>query len=264
MGDDHKFLYAIMHPNYALVASMLPPTEFGKHYTLGSSRFFHGQVIYAEIDVNYRHPYFPIDRYLDETRPNADGSPKRTKFVKCYRVLEHLELSAFHGLYVTSSLGKVLALRPEPYEKEHERGYVRTFQEICPLSTVVLTYMTPQEFGKFITDPEQPKGAPKVMFCQIDFDVDSYLDEIDRDPFITSPIPNVHSHKLRDQILELRANPAKRVKGISLDSVLGRLSFVRLRTGFWIAAGAELLYFPIPDRQVLESVHYEWYRSLDQ
>ena len=76
MGDDHKFLYAIMHPNYALVASMLPPAEFGKHYTLGSSRFFHGQVIYAEIDVNYRHPYFPIDRYLDEARPNADGSPK--------------------------------------------------------------------------------------------------------------------------------------------------------------------------------------------
>ena len=33
-------LYVIMWPNYALVASNLAPDEFGKHYTLGSSRYF--------------------------------------------------------------------------------------------------------------------------------------------------------------------------------------------------------------------------------
>ena len=264
MNDVHIYLYVIMHPNYALVASMLPPSEFGKHYTLGSSRFFHGQVMFAEIDINFRNDYFPIERYLDEVHAKPDGSPKRTKFIKCYRVLEHMDLSAFKGLYVSSSLGKVLGLESEPYDREHKKGYIRTFQEICPLSTIVFTYMTPQEFGKYITDPEQPKGAPKVMFCQIDFDVDRYLAEIKQDPYITSPIPNVHSHKLREQILELQANPNKRVKGISLDSALGRLPFLKLRTGFWIAAGNELLYYPIPDRQVLESVHYEWFRSLQQ
>lgn len=264
MSDYEKHLYAIMHPNYALVASMLPPREFGKHYTLGSSRFFHGQVIYSEIDVDYRHDYFPIDRYLAETHPKPDGSPKRTKFIKTYRVLEHLELSAFRNLYITSSLGKVLELQPAPYEREHKKGYIRTFQEICPLSTIVLTYMTPQEFGRYITDPEQPKGAPKVMFCQIDLDIDRFLAELDDDPFLNSPIANVHAHKLKEQISELQANPHKRVKGISLDSALGRMSFLRLRTGFWIASGDDLLFWPIPDRGTLETEHYEWYRSLQQ
>ncbi|NIP98069.1 MAG: hypothetical protein GWO24_33455, partial [Akkermansiaceae bacterium] len=84
-----------MWPNYALVGSNLPPEEFGKHYTLGSSRYFHGQVLFAEIDPNYRHPELKIDKYIDEVKPNAAGEPKRTKFMCTYRVLEHVDFSAF-------------------------------------------------------------------------------------------------------------------------------------------------------------------------
>ena len=248
MSQVDHYLYVIMHPNYALVASMLPPHDFGKHYTLGSSRYFHGQVVFAEIEGDYRNDYFRIDRHLDEVKAKPDGSPKRTKFVSTYRVLEHVDLSAFKGLYVTTTMGLVLELERVPYDRDHRQGFIRTFQEICPLSTIALTYMTPQEFGSFITDPEQPKGAPKVL--------------LERDSFHASPIPNVHPHKLRDQVLELRSNPNKRLKGISLDSAFGRLSFLRLRTGFWIAEGDELLYYAIPDHETLEEEHYEWYRSL--
>jgi hypothetical protein len=262
MSQVDHYLYVIMHPNYALVASMLPPHDFGKHYTLGSSRYFHGQVVFAEIEGDYRNDYFRIDRHLDEVKAKPDGSPKRTKFVSTYRVLEHVDLSAFKGLYVTTTMGLVLELERVPYDRDHRQGFIRTFQEICPLSTIALTYMTPQEFGSFITDPEQPKGAPKVLFCQIDLDIDHFLEALERDSFHASPIPNVHPHKLRDQVLELRSNPNKRLKGISLDSAFGRLSFLRLRTGFWIAEGDELLYYPIPDHETLEEEHYEWYRSL--
>src|SRR5262245_66660470 len=110
MSTQDKYLYSIMYPNYGLVASMLPPREFGRHYTVGSSRYFHGQVTFAEIDINFRHEYFPIDRYLAELKPKADGSPKRTKFIKTYRVLEHLDLAAFKSLYVTTPSGKTLEL----------------------------------------------------------------------------------------------------------------------------------------------------------
>lgn len=259
---DQKYLYTILYPNYALVASMLPPEEFGKHYTLGSSRYFHGQVVFAEIDINYRHEYFDLESALAEVKPKPDGSPKRTKFISSYRVLEHLDLSAFKHLYITSVMGIVLELEKTEYTREHEQGFVRTFQEICPLSMMVLSYMTPQEFGKFITDPKQPKGAPKVFFTQIDFDIDRFLSDLHEDPFVTSPIPNVHPHKLRDQILELRANPYKKVKGISLDSAFGKISFLRLRTGFWLAADQELLFYKIPDRATLEHEHFDWLRSL--
>lgn len=263
-SDQDKYLYSIMYPNFALVASMLPPEQFGKHYALGSSRFFQGQVIFAEIDINFRHEYFAIDKALETLKPKEDGSPKRTKFVKTYRVLEHLEASAFKSLYVTSVLGKVLELQRKPYNRVHKQGLIRTFQEICPFSYILLTYMTPPEFGEYITAPDQPKGAPKVMFTQIELNIEKFLRGLDENPFMSSPIPNVHAHKLRDQILELKHNPTKKIKGISLDSALGSLSFLKLRTGFWIAGGSELIYYPIPDRETLEEKHYDWFRSLSQ
>ena len=67
--------------------------------------------------------------------------------------------------------------------------------------------MTPQEFGAYITDPKQPKGAPKVMFTQIDFTIEDFLVQIEENPFRDSPIPNVHPHMLKEQFLELRGNP---------------------------------------------------------
>jgi hypothetical protein len=257
-----KHLYVIMWPNYALVASNLGPAEFGKHYTIGSSRYYHGQVVFAQIRDDFRHPFFKIDELLEEVVPNAAGRPKRTKFIATYRVLEHIDLSAFQDLFVTSVAGKVLRLGKKEYTGSHEKGFIRTYQEICPFSTILLSHMNPLEFGKYITDPEQPKAAPKVMFTQIEFTIDKFLQELDADPFHTSPIPNIHPHKLQKQILELRANPNKGLKGVSLDSVLGQISFLRLRTGFWIAAGEELLFYPIPDKATLESKHADFVRSL--
>ena len=258
-----KHLYVIMWPNYALVASNLPPDEFGKHYTLGSSRYFHGQVIFAEIDINYRHDFLNIDKYIDEVKPDASGAPKRTKFLATYRVLEHIELSAFQELYVTSAIGKVLKLESAPYEKEHDSGYLRTFQELAPMRSIVLSWMTPLEFGEHITDPDQPKSAPKVLFNQIDFDIDEFLTELESDPFHKSPIPNVHAHKLREQILEAKSRPEKGLKGISLDAAFGRIPFTQHRTGFWIAHHKELLFYPIPTIDQLKEEHWGWYKSLD-
>ena len=256
-----QHLYAIMWPNHALVASNLDPSEFGKHYTIGSSRYFHSQVVFAEIDSGFRHDYFEIERYMEEVVPKPDGSPKRTKFISTYRVLEHLELSAFRNLYITSVEGKVLTLHQAAYERQHGPGFVRTFQEICPLNAIVLSYMTPPEFGVFITDPRQAKSAPKVLFTQIDLNIDEFLSTLEANPFHSSPIPNVHPQKLRDQILELKGNPSKKLKGISLDSAFGRMPFLSLRSGFWIADGKDLLYWPIPDHQTLERDHYDWLRS---
>jgi len=256
-------LYVIMWPNYALVGSNLPPEEFGKHYTLGSSRYFHGTVVFAEIDSDYRSEFLKIDKYIDDIKPNEAGRPKRTKFLATYRVLEHIELPAFKDLFVTSTMGKVLPLKSQPYENVHESGYLRTFQELAPMRAIVLSWMTPPEFGEYITDPDKPKSAPKVLFNQIDFDIDDFLMRLEADQFHKSPIPNVHPHKLREQILEVRANPNKRLKGISLDAAFGQMAFTQLRTGFWIAHHKELLFYPIPTLEQLKEEYYDWYKSLD-
>ena len=264
-AESDKRLYVILWPNYALVASMLSPEEFGRHYALGSSRYYQGKTVFAEIDPGFRNDYFPIDRVLESVNAKADGSPKRTKFISCYRVLEHVNLSAYRKLYLTTTEGEVLGLDSASYDRKHDPGYIRTFQEICPLRTIVLTYMHPVEFGNFITNPEQTKSAPSVFFTQIDLNIDEFLTQIEHNPFHASPIPNVHPQKLRDQILEVKANPEKRVKGISLDSGFGRISFLKLRTGFWLASEKDEnpLFYPMPDAETLSREHYGWARSLE-
>lgn len=252
-----------MWPNYALVASNLPPEDFGRHYTVGSSRYYHGQVIFAQIQDDFRHDFFPIERLLEEVVPNAAGRPKRTKFIATYRVLEHIDLSVFMDLFITSVDGTILRLEQKPYTQAHQSGFIRTYQEICPFSAIVLSHMAPPEFGNYITNPEQPKAAPEVMFTQIDFNIDEFLAQIESNPFHNSPIPNVHPHKLKEQILEIKGNPDKATKAISLDSVLGKISFLKLRTGFWIASQKGEIFYPIPEPATLESEHPEFFRSLE-
>ena len=119
------------------------------------------------------------------------------------------------------------------------------------------------EFGEFITDPEQAKSAPRVFFTQIDFNIGEFISQLEQNPFHSSPIPNVHPQKLLEQVHEVRQNPAKRVKGISLDSAFGQISFLKFRTGFWLAGKGELLFYPMPDHETLEKEHYKWFRSLE-
>ena len=240
----------------------LEPAEFGRHYTIGSSRFFKGTVLFAKVDTSYRHPYLPIEEVLEDVHPGPDGRPKRTKFISSYRVLEHLDLSAIGNLYVSSVEGDVLELQPQSYERKHRPGFIRMFQEVCPLRSIVLTFMTPQEFGRYITDPDQKKGVPAMFFTQIDFNIQHFMEMMELNPFHTSPIPNIHPVKLKEQIDEFRANPNKRVKGISLDAALDKISFLKLRTGFWIARRDELRFYPLPSLSQLEQDHYAWLQSL--
>ena len=92
MPEYQKHLYMIVFPINALVASQLEPDQFGKHYTTGSAKHYSGKVIFAEIDINYRHPHFEIEKYLDLTVAHEDGSPKKTKFIKSYNVLDNVDL----------------------------------------------------------------------------------------------------------------------------------------------------------------------------
>lgn len=81
MAEYDKHLYMIVFPINALVASQLKPNEFAEHYTIGSAKHYKGKVIFAEVDINFRNPYFEIDHYLSLTVAHEDGRPKKTKFI---------------------------------------------------------------------------------------------------------------------------------------------------------------------------------------
>ena len=145
----------------ALVASQLSADAFAEHYTIGSAKHSHGKVLFAEVDINFRNPYFDIDHYLSLTVPHPDGKPKKTKFISSYGVLEHVDLKSLKQLYLVTPNGKALALSAKPYSAVSDPGKVRIYQEITPLTNLVASTLDERTFARHITSKQNQKGAPR-------------------------------------------------------------------------------------------------------
>jgi len=257
-----KRLYVILFPNTALVGSQLPPEEFGKHFISGSSKYYAGKLIFAEVDPAYRHPYFKIEGVFDALVPHDDGRPKSTKYVSTYRVLEHIDFDALRNLYITTPEGYTLELTPGPYEAKHQQGLIRVFGEITPVSMMVLSDYNFLEFSKTITSPSSFVGAPKMFYTQIDLDIDEFLAQIEANPLMQPPIPDVHPAVLRKAIVEMRKFPDKHTKGLSLSNPLGKIGFRNLRHGFMFASQERNRFYPLPSLDVIEKTNYRFWKFM--
>jgi hypothetical protein len=262
MSDFPKHLYLILFPNEALVASQLTPEEFGQHYSIGSPRHFTGKVIFAEVDINYRHEFLRIDNYLKLTESGIPGRPKRTKFVMSYRVFEHIDLSALQRLYLVTTEGGVLGLdkaEQPSYFKEH---HIRLYQEICPLRILVASTLDPQQFGNYITEETWSKGAPKIFFTEYDIDVEATVASNEVRAFNMGPLPNVNPTNLPTALKELQEDPKKRTKTVSLNPNLDFVSYKAIKHGFWFSSGHNTIFYRMPSLDELHEKHYSWWRRL--
>lgn len=260
MAQYEQHLYMIVFPINALVASQLTPTQFAEHYTIGSAKHFRGKVIFAEVDTSFRNPHFDIDHYLSQTIPHPDGSPKKTKFISSYAVLEHVDLKALRNLFLVTVNGKSLELRSKPYTAVNEPGLVRIYQEITPLGNLVASNLDQRSFGRYITSETKSKGAPKVCFTQFELNIEEYLEKNRNRDIMQSPIPEVHPARLYDCLQELKNDPQKKTRTIGLNSALIEVSYRLIRHGIWFAAGTELLFYPIPSVEELERDHFQWWK----
>lgn len=258
--DSH--IYQILSPNPALVASQLSPELFAKYYTSGSTRYYAGKVVFAEIDLAFRHPFFNIEDGLAAMIPHDDGRPKATRFISSYRVLEHIDFNAIRKLYLTTAEGFAIGLESAAYGKAHQPGFLRIFAEITPLRMLVLSNSNFAEFGHQITDPNYPKGAPKQFYTQIELDIEEFIKDFEERPTMQPPIPGLHPAKLRDAILELRANPEKLRKGLSLANMFDNISYRSLRHGFMFASQDETKFFPVPSEQEIKEMNPRFWRAM--
>jgi hypothetical protein len=261
MADHPKHLYMIVYPINALVSSQLAPEGFAEHYILGGAKHFEGKMLFVEVDIDFRDPYFDIDGYLALTVPHPDGMPKRTKFISSYGVLEHVDLAALKNLYLVLPNGKTLPLEKKPYTVENAPGLVRVYQEITPLTNLVASTLDQRSFAKWITTETRSKGCPKILFTQYTFDVDQFLKQnTGPDSVRTSPFPDTNGTRLFDFLTELKSQPEKQTKTISLASVFGAVSFAMIRHGFWFGSGSELAFYPMPSVKDLNDKYHYWWK----
>ncbi len=266
-------LYLVAHPNHSLVASQLDPERFITHYVRESARYFEGKLVFVELDPDFRDPYFDVDSAYAQLKPHEDGSPKATKFISSYRVLEHVAFDAMRTLYLCDASGGFVALEPSPDDAlpASSGDELRVILEVDPVKFIVLTRLGLLDYARFATDPANSKGAPKMLYTELDISMDDFIRETEESPYVTSFFPGIHPERLRAAIRELRRSPSKEVKGISLHCPLDRISYKLLRGGFVFAAGGgagdgtseeRIKYYPLLTLDEVEKRHYKFWKNM--
>jgi hypothetical protein len=251
------YLYFSLTPE-SLIASMLPPKEFGTYLAVGTQKRTHGQAIFFTIEGLEDTPegsQFPLEDIAERCVPHPDGDPKHSVYLSIYRVLERLPLSVIKDLCLVTQDGRVIEIEKSEEIPQLTFGY-HLYQELCPVHPRIVSTLEPRSFTRYITDVTQNIHVPKICF------VDLRLGELADDPEHgkVRDLPYFALEHLRDCLIQLRANPEKHTK--TVDRIHPQsFPYRTVGSGVYLGGGTELLFFPFPSEDELQSTYYEWWQS---
>ena len=252
-----NFIYLTATPE-ALIASMLPPLEFGAYLSTGTKKRNKGQAIFFEVDLDKIEKLIDIESLNRRCVPKADGRPKSSVYLSVYKVLELIPLSALKSLYLTTDTGHTLELKKTQYNTSREvLGKLHLFQELCPVTPLVASELTPSAFVKRLTDGSIPIVLPKLFFVEL------ILGELATNPLTGSveQLPYSNIGHLRDCLEILKGEYEKHMKTVQR-VYSGSLLYRTIESGFYVGAKDEVLFYPYPSLTELENLNYEFFRSI--
>jgi hypothetical protein len=252
-----KFIYLSATPE-ALIASMLPPEDFGEYLSIGSKKMNKGQAIFFEVDLKQIENLIDMDSLNRRCVAKSDGLPKNSVYLSVYKVLEMIPLSALKSLYLTTDNGYTLELKRTPYDLTGEdRNKLYLFQELCPVAPMVASSLPPSAFLKRLTDGSTPIVLPKLFFVDLklgDLAISPQKGTVDYLPFANV----VH---LRDCLASLKGDYEKPMKTVQR-TFSGSLLYRTLESGFYVGSKDEIIFYPYPSMAELEKLNYKFYRSI--
>jgi hypothetical protein len=247
-------LYFSLIPE-ALIASMLPPEDFGQYYATGHDYKSKGQSVFFEIDPKFRHPYFEIDTAFARCVPSPEGKPKNSVYVSVYRVLEHLPVSAVGKLYLATAYGHLLGISRSDTIPEPEPG-LHMYQDLAPVNSLVVSSLSPTGYYEAITSkPSKFVRFPGMCFVELE------LGALAVDPAngAVGDLPYSFMHHLREALLVLEPKD-KETKLVHRVHSL-EFPYRMVKGGFYMGNGADLAYYPMPSHSQLRQNHQSWWRS---
>ena len=237
----------------SLVASQLPPFEFGNYLATGTRKRLRGQAIFLELDPG-KMKNLPLDYMKQRLVPYADGEPKRSVYLSIYRVLENTPLEAMKNLYLVTDDGKVLELKTSKYAG-NTQDVIHLYQQFNPIHTRVASKLSPPEFIAFLTDQKKPVSAPKIFMAELKL---NKLARHPEAPIHDLPYPN--PDHLRECLSVLMLSEHRLTKTV-IRQYKGELSYRTIKSGFFVGNNDSILYYAFPTLEELESTYYSWWRS---
>ena len=131
------------------------------------------------------------------------------------------------------------------------------FQELCPVTPMVATDLTPSAFLKRLTDGSMPISLPKLFFVELK------LGELATNPLEGSVehLPYSNIGHLRDCLEILKGEYEKHMKTVQR-VFTGELLYRTLNTGFYVGSQMIIFYYPYPSMEELEKINYNFFRAI--
>lgn len=252
-----KFIYLTATPE-ALIASMLPPKEFGEYLSTGTKKRNRGQAMFFEVDLGQIENLIDMDSLNQRCVSKPDGSPKSSVYLSVYKVLEMIPLSSLLSLYLTTDNGHTLELKKTAYDQASEiKNRMYLFQELCPVSPMIASDLAPAAFLKRLTDGSTPIVLPKLFFVELklgDLATNPRKGSIDY-------LPYTNVGHLRDCLEILSGEYEKRMKTVQR-VFSGNLLYRTIESGFYVGSNEEIIFYRYPTLTELEDTNYEFFRSI--
>ena len=246
-------LYLMCYRTEALVASQLPAEEFGSYMAVGTKKKTFGNVVFFEIDPTFQSDELHLDQVVDKCKPHPDGTPRHSKYMSLYRVLERVPLSAYGKLHLTTRDGRVLSLDGQDYDVPEAIDGPHMYAELCPLTSRIVSRLNPSAFVKRITSPETTVCVPRIFFA------DTIVEQDDQGR-LASYLPYRNPGHIEDCLLEVEERPNKLGKTVDRNPPL--MAFYRtIDKGFYLGDSTGIKFYPYPDEATLDADHHKWWRS---
>lgn len=246
-------LYFSLIPE-ALIASMLPPEQFGQYYATGHKYKSKGQAIFFEVDPAFRNAYFNLDEGIARCTAHPDGTPKNSVYISVYRVLEHIPLSALGKLYLSTAYGHTLGIERSASVPQLPTS-LHMYQDLAPVNSLVVSSLSPIDYYHGVTS--QP--AKFIRFpglCFVDLGLGALANDPENGP--VGDLPYSFMHHLREALLFL--GPGKTSKLVHRVHSL-EFPYRMVESGLYIGTGPDLAFYPMPSHESLRREHNSWWRS---
>ena len=249
-----QYLYFSMSPE-SLVASQLPPEEFGRYFwRLAPRRAPMTRRCSSDLKEGFESTEFDFRLVSRACVPHPDGRPKHSLYLAIYRVLERLPLEALGSLWLVTVRGQVLELKASKELPQLSDNFY-LYQELCPVHPLIASELnlpsssisSPIPASRSScrdllhrhrpggSGPDPRQGTPRELYY-----------------------PDRFWH-LRECLLELQAHEHKRTK--TVDRLHPQqFPYHCIKTGVYVGDQQGMLFYPFPSRADLEGKYYYWWR----
>ncbi len=245
--------YFSVFPMEALVASELSPEQFGSYMATGARKGSAEKIIFIEVEGNFGKE-FDWNYAEKNCIKHKNGDPKNSLYLSVYRVLERIPVERLKNVYLTTRDGRTIELKQTEYVPDEKKFWI--YQELCPITPLVVSYLNPKDFVGYITKPENKIYVPRIIFSDlkvIDFD----------NPEDTGNIGRIYDRKIEHIKECIKAVTLRKTKiNKTLDrSHVETFSFQIINKGIYIGDGKKFLMYKMPSAEEIKKIDYDWGRS---